>query len=117
MNRNEAIQTIVERFISNVQGKKADVTKANKRHDGKEGHWLEKQMGIAPNANNAADIFGFKFHSTLSNLTIAYLSVVWAVLVCTVRSACSHAPSALSACTKKDSSSVNLVQDDCARTK
>ncbi len=60
MNENEAIQAILDRFTSNVQGKKADVTKANKRHDGKEGHWLERQMGITPNANNEADIFGFE---------------------------------------------------------
>ncbi|WP_456325628.1 LlaMI family restriction endonuclease [Desulfonauticus submarinus] len=60
MDRDDAIKEILKRFINNVQGKKANVTGSNKRHSGKEGHWLEKQMGIAPNSNNDADIFGFE---------------------------------------------------------
>ncbi|MBE8233267.1 MAG: LlaMI family restriction endonuclease [Endozoicomonadaceae bacterium] len=60
MNTDDAIQKITELFKNNVQGKRADTSSSNARHDGKEGHWLERQMGIDPNANNEADIFGFE---------------------------------------------------------
>lgn len=60
MNTNAAIKKIIELFKSNVQGKKANTSGSNPRHDGKEGHWLERQMGIDPNAKNEADILGFE---------------------------------------------------------
>ena len=37
---------IVETFMKNVYGKKADTTGSDPKHSGKEGHWLEKQMGV-----------------------------------------------------------------------
>jgi len=60
MSPNEAIEEIVKRFVENVKGKRANLTGSNIKHDGREGHWLEKQMGITPNANNDADILGFE---------------------------------------------------------
>jgi len=32
-------------FHQNVRGKKAVTDEANLKHNGKKGHWLEKQMG------------------------------------------------------------------------
>lgn len=62
---------IVRRFYNNVYGKSPDVSTANNRHDGAAGHWLEKQMGIAHNANNGADLLGFemKNHTTSGKTT------------------------------------------------
>lgn len=57
---------IIELFMNNVKGRKPDTAKANLKHAGKEGHWLEKQMGLTLNANNSPDILGFemKNHTT-----------------------------------------------------
>jgi len=51
---------IIELFKQNVKNKKADTSSANQRHDGKEGHWLEQQMGISANADNDADLLGYE---------------------------------------------------------
>ena len=51
---------IIELFKQNVKNKKADTSNANQRHDGKEGHWLEQQMGISANADNDADLLGYE---------------------------------------------------------
>jgi len=51
---------IIEIFKLNVKGKIADVSSANKGHDGKHGHWLESAMGIVRNNKNAPDLLGFK---------------------------------------------------------
>lgn len=55
-----AKKRIITLFRENVRGKKADTTLSNIRHDGKSGHWLEKQMGISHNASNSPDIDGFE---------------------------------------------------------
>ena len=49
-------QQIVQTFMQNVYGKKADVSGMNSKHDGNKGHWLERQMGITHNASNAPDL-------------------------------------------------------------
>lgn len=41
-------QEIVQIFMKNVYGKSPDTSQQNQNHDGKKGHWLEKQMGIKP---------------------------------------------------------------------
>lgn len=51
---------IVRLFRDNVYGKKADTSLSNASHDGKAGHWLEKQMGIAHNSNTEADLLGYE---------------------------------------------------------
>jgi hypothetical protein len=57
---DENKKKIINMFISNVQGKVYDSTGFNTRHDGAEGHWLERLMGIAANASNEADLFGYE---------------------------------------------------------
>lgn len=47
-------------FEDNVKGKKEDVAQYVQQHDGKGGHWLEKQMGVPHNSRNAPDLFGFE---------------------------------------------------------
>ena len=49
MNNKEKI---VNLFLSNVIGRKPDLSGYKKSHDGKVGHWLEKQMGVKPNSDN-----------------------------------------------------------------
>lgn len=60
---------IIDRFDKSVRGKKPDTTTATKGHDGKEGHWLEKQMGIAANADNKPDIFGYEMKNQTTSKT------------------------------------------------
>lgn len=65
-SREEIKRKIITLFDKKVRGKKSDTTSSNTGHDGKDGHWLETQMGIAHNGNNAPDIDGFemKNHTT-----------------------------------------------------
>lgn len=58
MNINK--QKIIELFEKNVKGRKANTSLSNQKHDGKEGHWLEKQMGVKANASNSPDILGYE---------------------------------------------------------
>ncbi|MFY9075098.1 LlaMI family restriction endonuclease [Malaciobacter mytili] len=51
---------IIKRFEENVKGKIPQINGVNVKHDGKEGHWLETQMGITHNANNEPDLFGYE---------------------------------------------------------
>lgn len=60
---------IIELFNTNVKGKKSDVSRSNSRHDGKEGHWLEQQMGVAANADNKPDIYGYEMKNTTKSKT------------------------------------------------
>lgn len=43
-----------------MKGKASNTKNSNANHDGKEGHWLEKQMGLSLNGNNEPDMFGFE---------------------------------------------------------
>lgn len=56
----DAKETLIGIFHNNVKGKMPDVKGANKGHDGKYGHWLEKQFGISVNRDNKADIYGYE---------------------------------------------------------
>jgi hypothetical protein len=58
MNKNKRI--IIDKFNQNVKGKVSNTTSNNLKHDGKEGHWLETQMGISHNGNNEADLLGYE---------------------------------------------------------
>ncbi len=62
-------QQIIDRFFKHVKNKKFDKTTHNRKHDGAEGHWLEEQMGIKPNASNEPDIFGFEMKKDTKNKT------------------------------------------------
>ena len=51
---------IIRTFKENVYGRMPDTSGSDPKHSGREGHWLEKQMGIRPNASNAPDLFGYE---------------------------------------------------------
>ena len=53
-------QFILERFNENVRGKEIFLEGQHKHHCGKEGHWLETQMGLKHNAKNEPDILGYE---------------------------------------------------------
>jgi hypothetical protein len=54
-------QKIIEIFRTKVKDKVIEYDKKiNKNHDGKEGHWLEKQMCIKLNNYNLPDLFGYE---------------------------------------------------------
>lgn len=65
----EIKQKIINLFNKNVRGKIPDTSASNKRHDGKDGHWLELQMGVAHNASNSPDIYGFEMKNNTSSKT------------------------------------------------
>lgn len=60
---------IIRLFNKNVKGRKPNTTSSNTKHAGKEGHWLEKQMGIAQNASNTPDIFGYEMKNDTGSKT------------------------------------------------
>lgn len=60
---------IVRQFYAQVKGKRPDTSASNKKHSGKEGHWLEKQMGIKHNASNAPDLHGFEMKNQTRSKT------------------------------------------------
>ena len=62
-------EQIIELFTKNVKAKSPNVNGKNKRHDGKKGHWLEQQFGIAANAKNEADLFGYDLKNETSSKT------------------------------------------------
>ena len=66
---DEDKQKIIKLFNKNVRGKKPDTNGSNLKHAGKEGHWLEKQMGVASNANNSPDLFGYEMKNHTGSKT------------------------------------------------
>ena len=60
LNTETSKKKIISLFKKNVLGKIPDSSTSNSRHDGRDGHWLEKQMGILPNGDHLPDIFGFE---------------------------------------------------------
>jgi hypothetical protein len=70
MNKSNVIKKkIIKLFTKNVFGKKPDISRSNIKHDGKDGHWLETQMGIAHNASNSPDLEGFEMKNNTTNKT------------------------------------------------
>jgi hypothetical protein len=51
---------IIKLFNLKIKGKTPNLTGRNSRHDGGCGHWLEREMGLSPNGNNAPDFKGFE---------------------------------------------------------
>ena len=51
---------IIKIFNKKVRRKSSNTKRSNANHDGKEGHWLEKQMGLSHNGKNEPDMFGFE---------------------------------------------------------
>lgn len=62
-------QKIIKLFRQNVKGKKPDLSKYKNKHDGKEGHWLEAQMNIKPNADNLPDLYGYEMKKSTKGKT------------------------------------------------
>lgn len=63
-------EQLIEIFHERVKGRTPDVSSANARHDGRRGHWLERQFGVAANGDNSADILGYELkNETTSNKT------------------------------------------------
>lgn len=61
-------QKIIDLFNRNVRGKKPVLT-GNEKHDGRAGHWLEKNMGLVPNGSNAPDLFGYEMKTATGSKT------------------------------------------------
>ena len=65
---------IISMFRENVKGKKVDTNTQNTKHCGKEGHWLEQQMGIQHNSRNEPDIDGYEMKKESSKTTLGDFS-------------------------------------------
>jgi len=65
----EIKQKIIKLFNERVKGRVPDTSFSNVRHDGKGGHWLETQMGIAHNASNSPDLYGFEMKNDTTSKT------------------------------------------------
>ena len=59
-NREEIKSLIEATFRKNVLGRVPDLTGYNQAHDGAEGDWLTKQMGLTVNGLNEPDFHGFE---------------------------------------------------------
>jgi hypothetical protein len=68
-DREEAKNKIIDLFNKFVRGKSSDTNSSNQGHDGKDGHWLETQMGIKHNSSNESDIYGFEMKNHTSSKT------------------------------------------------
>ncbi|MGZ9796846.1 LlaMI family restriction endonuclease [Mycoplasma sp. 4013] len=64
---NDEKLELVEIFFKKIKGKTPE--ESSKNHDGSKGHWLEKQFGILPNANDVADIMGYELKSDTNSVT------------------------------------------------
>ena len=65
---------IIEVFNKKIKGKEISLDTYNKKHCGKEGHWLEKQMGISHNSYNEPDINGFEMKKNSKKITLGDFS-------------------------------------------
>jgi len=65
---------IVELFRKNIKEKKIELENYNNKHDGKEGHWLEKQMNIIHNSKNEPDINGYEMKKDSKKITFGDFS-------------------------------------------
>jgi DNA (cytosine-5)-methyltransferase 1 len=65
---------IINMFNTNVKGKPIIVDDYNKKHCGKEGYWLEKQMGIVHNSKNEPDINGYEMKKNSNKITLGDFS-------------------------------------------
>ena len=65
-------KAIIKLFEKNVKGKKPDTSNQNSKHDGKKGYWLETQMGIKHNGDNAPDLHGFEMKNKTTSGKISF---------------------------------------------
>ena len=66
---DDAKRKIIERYLKNVHGKKPDTSSSNQSHEGREGHWLESQMKVKFNADNAPDLLGYEMKNNTQSKT------------------------------------------------
>ena len=70
MEKREEIKSEIEQvFAQYILGQKADLSGFNKRHDGAEGDWLTKKMGLKPNGKNEPDFKGFEMKKDSAKTT------------------------------------------------
>lgn len=62
-------QQIIDLFNCKVRGHQPDTTTFNQAHDGKSGHWLERQMGVKANSSNSPDLLGFEMKNDTATKT------------------------------------------------
>ncbi|UPK52888.1 MvaI/BcnI restriction endonuclease family protein (plasmid) [Bacillus sp. H8-1] len=63
-------ERIIALFKESVKGRHPNTSGRNINHDGKEGHWLEKQFGVRHNADNKPDLYGYELkNQTTSKIT------------------------------------------------
>jgi hypothetical protein len=63
-------EIIVDIFSKNVKGKYICLDGQNSNHCGKEGHWLETQMGIKHNSKNEPDLYGYEMKKSSPKTTL-----------------------------------------------
>jgi hypothetical protein len=68
---NNAKQQIIQLFMNNVKDKEI---KLDKKHCGSEGHWLEKQFGLAHNSRNEPDLLGYEMKKYSKKITFGDFS-------------------------------------------
>lgn len=66
---SEEQQIIIDRFMERVFGRRPDTAASNPHHEGREGHWLETQMGVWHNASNAPDLLGYEMKNNTQTKT------------------------------------------------
>ena len=67
-------EQIVELFNQKVKGKDICLDEQNSNHCGKEGHWLETQMGIKHNSKNEPDLYGYEMKKSSPKTTLGDFS-------------------------------------------
>ncbi len=67
--RDQIKERIILSFNQHVRGRTSNTSGSNVNHDGRDGHWLETQMGVAHNGNNDPDIDGFEMKNHTKSKT------------------------------------------------
>jgi|DEB0MinimDraft_4_1074332.scaffolds.fasta_scaffold31344_2 hypothetical protein len=67
-------QYIIDLFNNKVKGIEVCLKNQNTNHCGKEGHWLESQMGIKHNSSNEPDIKGYEMKKASKKTTLGDFS-------------------------------------------
>lgn len=67
--RDDIKRAIRIRFYNNVRGKIASGVGYNPAHDGAEGDWLTREMGLTVNGDNEPDLMGFEMKTDSSKTT------------------------------------------------
>jgi hypothetical protein len=74
ISADDAKHKIIELFTMNIRGREIDTHTKKDRHCGKEGHWLEEQMGITHNSKSAPDIYGYEMKKSSNKITFGDFS-------------------------------------------